>query len=208
MLAARALLGKDIEGAPIERVIAHPAALEALEGAHADPDGEVELTGLDGSRRHWLMRTARLGDGATLIRFVDRSEARAAEQMRVDFVANASHELRTPLATLIGYTETLREQSDDIDPATRERFLAVVHDEARRMQHVVEDLISLVAHRGREIQRPDRRCRARSDPRPGDRGRAADGRRTRIGARPRTSRRTCRRSRPIAARSCSCSTIF
>jgi two-component system, OmpR family, phosphate regulon sensor histidine kinase PhoR len=140
---ARVLLGKDIEGAPIERVIAHPAALEALEGAHADPGGEVELTGLDGSRRHWLMRTARLGEGATLIRFVDRSEARAAEQMRVDFVANASHELRTPLATLIGYTETLREQSDDIDPATRERFLAVVHDEARRMQHVVEDLISL-----------------------------------------------------------------
>src|SRR5205085_10295052 len=72
-----------------------------------------------------------------------RSEARAAEQMRVDFVANASHELRTPLATLIGYTETLREQSDEIDADTRERFLAVVHDEARRMQHVVEDLISL-----------------------------------------------------------------
>ena len=63
--------------------------------------------------------------------------------MRVDFVANASHELRTPLATLIGYTETLREQADEIDPATRERFLAVVHDEARRMQRVVEDLISL-----------------------------------------------------------------
>ena len=63
--------------------------------------------------------------------------------MRVDFVANASHELRTPLSTLIGYTETLREQADDIDPETRERFLAVVHDEARRMQRVVEDLISL-----------------------------------------------------------------
>jgi two-component system phosphate regulon sensor histidine kinase PhoR len=63
--------------------------------------------------------------------------------MRVDFVANASHELRTPLSTLIGYTETLREQGDEIDPATRERFLSVVHEEARRMQRVVEDLISL-----------------------------------------------------------------
>src|SRR6476659_4699596 len=90
-----------------------------------------------------MMRTAPLADGTSLIRFVDRSEARAAEQMRVDFVANASHELRTPLSTLIGYTETLREQADEIDPATRERFLSVVHDEARRMQRVVEDLISL-----------------------------------------------------------------
>jgi two-component system, OmpR family, phosphate regulon sensor histidine kinase PhoR len=140
--AARALLGAGIDGDPINHVISHPAALEALDRADHDHEG-VELTGLGGSRRHWLMRTAPLADGTSLIRFVDRSEARAAEQMRVDFVANASHELRTPLSTLIGYTETLREQSDEIDPATRERFLAVVHDEARRMQRVVEDLISL-----------------------------------------------------------------
>jgi two-component system, OmpR family, phosphate regulon sensor histidine kinase PhoR len=139
--AARALLGQTIGGARLGEVIAHPAALEALD-RHDDGEG-VELTGIGGSRRHWLMRTAELADGTSLIRFVDRSEARAAEQMRVDFVANASHELRTPLSTLIGYTETLREQADEIDPETRERFLSVVHDEARRMQRVVEDLISL-----------------------------------------------------------------
>jgi two-component system phosphate regulon sensor histidine kinase PhoR len=141
--AARALLGREIEGAALDDVISHPAALEALERGGSDDEEEVELTGLDGSRRVWLMRTARLGDGTCLVRFVDRSEARAAEQMRVDFVANASHELRTPLATLVGYTETLRERADEIDPDTRERFLSVVHDEARRMQRVVEDLISL-----------------------------------------------------------------
>jgi two-component system, OmpR family, phosphate regulon sensor histidine kinase PhoR len=141
--AARALLGDDIEGAPLDAVISHPAALEALERYGLEEAEEVELTGLDGSRRHWLMRTAQLADGTCLVRFVDRSESRAAEQMRVDFVANASHELRTPLSTLIGYTETLRERAEDIDQATRERFLAVVHDEARRMQRVVEDLISL-----------------------------------------------------------------
>jgi two-component system phosphate regulon sensor histidine kinase PhoR len=139
--AARALLGETIDGTPVEAVISHPAALEALSGR--DQAEDVELTGLDGSRRHWLMRAAQLGDGTRLVRFVDRSEARAAEQMRVDFVANASHELRTPLATLIGYAETLREQAAEIDPATRDRFLAVVHEEARRMQRVVEDLISL-----------------------------------------------------------------
>src|SRR5690348_11863134 len=141
--AARELLGARIDGDSLERVIAHPAALEALDRIGSDGSDEVELTGLGGSRRHWVMRSARLSDGRCLIRFLDRSEARAAEQMRVDFVANASHELRTPLSTLIGYTETLREQADEIDPATRERFLSVVHDEARRMQRVVEDLISL-----------------------------------------------------------------
>ena len=141
--AARALLGKHIEGAALGEAISHPAAIEALARSGIDSADSVELTGLGGSRRHWLMRIAKLGDGTSLIRFVDRSEARAAEQMRVDFVANASHELRTPLSTLIGYTETLLEQGDHIDPETRERFLSVVHDEARRMQRVVEDLISL-----------------------------------------------------------------
>ncbi len=140
--AARALLGKSIEGGSIGEVISHPAALEALNRSAGD-DQPIELTGLGKSRRHWLMHVAPLDGETRLIRFVDRSEARAAEQMRVDFVANASHELRTPLATLIGYTETLREQSDEVDPDTRDRFLSVVHDEALRMQRVVEDLISL-----------------------------------------------------------------
>jgi len=141
-IAARALLGETLEGAKVSEVMTHPGALEALE-RHGERDEGVELTGLGKSRRHWLMRHAALADGRLLIRFVDRSEVAAAEQMRVDFVANASHELRTPLSTLIGYTETLREQAEEIDPPTRERFLSVVHDEARRMQRIVEDLISL-----------------------------------------------------------------
>ena len=140
--AARDLLGNSIRGAALHDAINHPGVLAALDGGAQAAEG-VELTGLGGSRRHWLMHSAALPDGTCLIRFLDRSEARAAEQMRVDFVANASHELRTPLSTLIGYTETLREQSGAIDPETRERFLSVVHDEARRMQRIVEDLISL-----------------------------------------------------------------
>jgi two-component system phosphate regulon sensor histidine kinase PhoR len=141
--AARTLLGAHIDGEPLDRVVSHPAAVEALEAIARGASEEVELAGLGHSRRHWLMRTAPLADGTWLIRLVDRSEARAAEQMRVDFVANASHELRTPLATLVGYTETLLEQGEEIDEGTRERFLSVVHDEARRMQQIVEDLISL-----------------------------------------------------------------
>ena len=140
--AARHLLGSSVENAPIGSAISHAGALQAVQRGLESAE-DVELSGLGGPRRHWLMRSATLPDGSKLIRFLDRSEARAAEQMRVDFVANASHELRTPLSTLIGYAETLREQGEDIDATTRDRFLSVIHDEARRMQRVVEDLISL-----------------------------------------------------------------
>ena len=141
--SARDLLGVSIEGVDVRQVLPHPALIERLVRGRLKRPEEIEAAGFGGSRRHWLVRIAPLGDGAILVRLIDRSEARAAEQMRVDFVANASHELRTPLATLIGYTETLREHNSELDDETQGRFLSIVHEEARRMQRVVEDLISL-----------------------------------------------------------------
>jgi two-component system, OmpR family, phosphate regulon sensor histidine kinase PhoR len=140
---ARAILGDSILGQDVRVAIPHPAAAERLLAANPQAAEEAELVGLGEAERRWTMSVAPLEDGALFVRFVDRSEAHAAEQMRVDFVANASHELRTPLATLVGYAETLREQGAEIDTPTRDRFTIIVHDEARRMQRLVEDLISL-----------------------------------------------------------------
>ena len=81
-------------------------------------------------------------DGSRLVRLLDQSQARAAEQMRVDFVANASHELRTPLATLIGFIETLQDEAA-VDPATRQRFVGIMAGEALRMRDLLDDLMSL-----------------------------------------------------------------
>jgi two-component system phosphate regulon sensor histidine kinase PhoR len=141
--AALTILGPDIQGQDVRFAIRHPSAVERLLAANPQGPEEAELVGLGETERRWTMSVAPLADGALFVRLTDRSEAHAAEQMRVDFVANASHELRTPLATLVGYAETLREQSAELDPETRERFVAIVHDEARRMQRLVEDLISL-----------------------------------------------------------------
>jgi two-component system phosphate regulon sensor histidine kinase PhoR len=84
-----------------------------------------------------------LGPGTRLVRLSDRTAARAAERMRVDFVANASHELRTPLASLIGFIETLEDANGPSDSGVRLRFLGIMAGEARRMQRLVDDLISL-----------------------------------------------------------------
>jgi two-component system phosphate regulon sensor histidine kinase PhoR len=140
--AARQILGEWIDGQDVRRAIRHPAAVERLLGSNGSSD-EVELAGIGSAERRWMMNVRALDGGAKFVRLTDRSESYAAEQMRVDFVANASHELRTPLATLVGYAETLREQGGDIDSPTRERFIGIIHDEARRMQRLVEDLISL-----------------------------------------------------------------
>ena len=152
--AARAVLGERIDGEDARLVLRQPAALERLLGEAPEAPEEVELVGLGGPERRWMMSVGPLAGGWRFVRLADRSEAHAAERMRVDFVANASHELRTPLATLVGYAETLRETADGIDDATRARFTAIIHDEARRMQRLVEDLISLSRIEGERFSPP------------------------------------------------------
>ncbi len=148
--AARALLGAHIEGVDVRLAIRHPAAAERLAGPGAetesaigDPDARTELVGLGDPGRQWAMTVSRLAEGSRLVRLTDQSQARAAEQMRVDFVANASHELRTPLATLLGFLETLQDEAAAGDPKTRARFIRIMFDEASRMRNLVDDLMSL-----------------------------------------------------------------
>jgi two-component system phosphate regulon sensor histidine kinase PhoR len=76
-----------------------------------------------------------------------------ADQMRVDFVANASHELRTPLSTLIGFIETLGGPARN-DPEARDRFLAIMLEQAQRMARLVADLLSLSRIELNELTQP------------------------------------------------------
>ena len=140
--AAKALLGDHIEGSDVRLAIRHPAAAARFGDAGLD-DEATELIGLGDPRSQWEMVIRPLPDGSRTVRLRDQSQARAAEQMRVDFVANASHELRTPLATLIGFVETLEDEAAGGDPATRNRFLAIMSSEARRMRDLIDDLMSL-----------------------------------------------------------------
>ena len=88
-----------------------------------------------------------------LVSFQDVTHLEQAGQMRRDFVANVSHELRTPLTALIGFIETLRGAASD-DAAARDRFLAIMQDEAGRMNRLVGDLLSLSRVEGEERVRP------------------------------------------------------
>ena len=72
----------------------------------------------------------------------DLTPFRRVEEMRADFVANASHELRTPLASLTGFIETLQGSARD-DVAARDRFLAIMKQQANRMARLIDDLLSL-----------------------------------------------------------------
>ena len=140
--AARKLLGKHIIGQDVRTGLRHPA----ISALVADPEGlgQVEVNGIGTAGQIWEVRVDRAGDSQRLVHLVDRSARHAAEKARVDFVANASHELRTPLATLLGYIETLQDdEGAGGQPETRRRFLSIMDAEAKRMQRLVSDLMSL-----------------------------------------------------------------
>jgi len=63
------------------------------------------------------------------------------ETMRRDFVANVSHELRTPLTVLVGFLETIKELK--LDPERSRDYLNLMTEQGRRMQRIIDDLLTL-----------------------------------------------------------------
>jgi len=155
--AAIGLLGNHIVGEDVRVAIRHPGAAERLASPLAStPQGPTNLVGLGARDQHWEMHVTAATNGQRIVHLIDRTGSYAAERMRVDFVANASHELRTPLASILGYIETLGDDKAGEDAQVRGRFLKIMFDEARRMQRLIEDLISLSRIEAEKYRLPDR----------------------------------------------------
>ena len=155
---ARSLLGDFIVNSDVRAAIRHPVAADRLAAPASEDDGGVtDLVGIGRPGQRWEMRIMRLADGSRLVGLTDLTARDAVERMRADFVANASHELRTPLAAIIGFVETLSDPAAGSDAGTRQRFLGVIDKEARRMQRLVDDLLSISRIEASKAQQPEER---------------------------------------------------
>ncbi|MCR0981894.1 ATP-binding protein [Roseomonas populi] len=147
--AARRFFGTGPDGvADTAALLRHPRIATAVDAALSEggPQTAEAVLPLPVSRDisiHAVPLDPPLSDGGCLLLVLaDRTQARAAERMRADFVANASHELRTPLASIIGFVETLRGPAKD-DPEAHSRFLGIIATQAERMRRLIEDLLGL-----------------------------------------------------------------
>jgi len=75
--------------------------------------------------------------------FHDITELKAAERVRIDFVANVSHELRTPLTSIHGYLQTIRQDIEAKRYTQLEPFIKIVDGNVERLRRLVEDLLDL-----------------------------------------------------------------
>jgi two-component system phosphate regulon sensor histidine kinase PhoR len=88
------------------------------------------------------MQLVPFGDGKKLLVARDITELERVDAMRRDFIANVSHELRTPLTVVGGFVETLAD-APALPAIESHRYFDLMLDHTRRMQHLVDDLLTL-----------------------------------------------------------------
>jgi two-component system, OmpR family, phosphate regulon sensor histidine kinase PhoR len=159
---ARALAPALRQGEPVSLALRMPELIEAIGRAYATGEEQrveySERVPLDRWFETIVVPVKRQPNPSrpdlVLMTFHDLTPLRRVEEMRADFVANASHELRTPLAALSGFIETLQGSARE-DTKARERFLAIMQEQARRMARLIDDLLSLSRIELNAHRRPD-----------------------------------------------------
>lgn len=142
--ATRTLLGcgwPENEGQAIAELIHYPPLIEYIEsGEYTRPVDfipthnraivlSLRVTPFGGKKRQRLL-VAR-----------DITKIYHLNQIRRDFVANVSHELRTPLTVVNGFIENLLDA--EATPEAFKRPLSLMHSQSKRMNSIVEDLMTL-----------------------------------------------------------------
>jgi two-component system, OmpR family, phosphate regulon sensor histidine kinase PhoR len=134
------LLGRAVEA--VRRLA--PVTLQELvaEAATGAPSRSVEVRAGPGSRTLLASAVPVPADGRVLLVLRDVTQARRADAVRRDFVANASHELKTPAASIRALAETMASAARE-DPDAVGRFAGQLEREAVRLSRIISDLLDL-----------------------------------------------------------------
>ena len=141
---ALAQLGLDLQhdrGQPIVNLVRQPEFLRYVDAG--DYSTSVVVASHRDATRRLALQLVPFAADQKLLMSRDVTELEAVSRMRRDFIANVSHELKTPLTVISGFIETLRDL--DVDARQRERFLHLMDEQARNMQRLVADLLTLSA---------------------------------------------------------------
>jgi signal transduction histidine kinase len=115
-------------------------SLPVIAALRPDVAGTLIIGGLPRSRLPLLLGLLGLTVALIVIALLLLRREEELSRLRAEFVSGVSHELRTPLAQIRMFAETLRlgRVRSEVE---RERSLAIVDQEARRLTHLVENLL-------------------------------------------------------------------
>jgi two-component system phosphate regulon sensor histidine kinase PhoR len=143
---AEQLLGIDSgrdTGAPVINIVREPQFVAYLQGG--DFAATIMLRSVRRSGQSLQVRAVPFGQGRLMLLVRDVTQLERLETMRRDFVANVSHELKTPLTVVSGFIDTLVDGWEDLSPDEARHMLTLAGEQAGRMRHLIEDLLTLSA---------------------------------------------------------------
>lgn len=126
-------------GQLVTYLVRQPQFAEALGGGYSEP---LTLRSSHGADLVLSVLIVPYEENRKLIISRDVTDRERVETMRRDFVANVSHELRTPLTVIGGFLETIADMETP-NPELIRRSVPLMSDQAKRMQTLVEDLLTL-----------------------------------------------------------------
>ncbi|KZC02905.1 Autoinducer 2 sensor kinase/phosphatase LuxQ [Methylobacterium radiotolerans] len=105
----------------------------------------VPVLAEDGSLREWVGTCVDVTERKEAEEAVERARqaAEAANRAKSQFIANMSHELRTPLSAVIGYSEMLGEELEDIGQAALLPDLRKIEAAARHLLSLINDVLDI-----------------------------------------------------------------
>ena len=129
-------------GSRLTHLLREPELLNYLNnsGSHATP---LILSTQRNPGRALQMQVVPFAAGRTLLMVRDVTQLEKLATMRRDFVANVSHELKTPLTVTLGFIETAADALGDATADELAGYLRMATEQAHRMQHLIEDLLTL-----------------------------------------------------------------
>lgn len=166
-LADSGLKREDLVGKLFEELISDAKVVQAVRGTiegrqrsrtvvevsrTREPAGEAApgeqperrgAAGWSGGVLRFTVRAVRREDAhAAIVVIEDVTQQRVADEARNSFVAQATHELRSPLTSIRLYVEKLIDE-DNLEAAERAQALNVISQEARRLERIVGDMLSV-----------------------------------------------------------------
>jgi PAS domain S-box-containing protein len=145
------LIFPEVEARTYSDILAELDDPDGLAPALGSQGGPIELQAVADPERWIEIATYPVIEGtspagtprATIVVMRDVTEARRREAVRQTFIGVLSHELRTPLTTIFGGAKLLARETSSLDDETRRGVFRDMHDEAERLQRLVEDVVAL-----------------------------------------------------------------
>ena len=128
-------------GAPIVNIVRQPAFLQYL--ATGDFSEPVVIESQREAGMTLSIQVVPFGVEEKLLMSRDITRLEAVAKLRRDFIADVSHELKTPLTVLTGFLETIADLK--LEAKQRQRYLALMTEQAQNMQRLIDDLLTLSA---------------------------------------------------------------